>query len=386
MKILMIAPQFKPLVGGYERACERLAVALAANGNDVMVCAERRDKSWAKREEMNCVRIQRWWCTYKPKLHVITSLLGLAGFLLRNGRGFNVWHVHQYGMHAALAVAMGKMLRRPVALKLTSTGPQGLAATLATARLGALQRWAHRRVSACIAVSAEAGAEAVSFGIPPSRVVEIPNGMDISAFAPVAPEERARLRRALGLDPSRQVALFLGRLAAAKNPLALLQAWALLKPRLTQSWTLVMVGNGPLRAEVERQVRELGMEADVLVVGESKQVSQWLGAADLFVLSSLTEGMANALLEAMACGLPSVVTQVSGMDQLVREPQTGLVVPIDKPEAMASALLCLQADPERRQRMGQRARELITRRFAIAQIAGEHQCLYERLLGRAAHG
>ena len=74
------------------------------------------------------------------------------------------------------------------------------------------------------------------------------------------------------------------------------------------------------------------------------------------------------------------------MDQLVRRPQTGVVVPINKPEALASALLSLQSDPELRQQMGQRARELIMRRFAIAQITGEHQCLYERLLGRVSHG
>lgn len=385
MKILMISPQFKPLVGGYERACERLAVALAATGNYVTVCAEQRDKSWPKQEKLNSVEIRRWWCLYKPKFHVITSLLGLAGFLLRNGRGFDVWHVHQYGMHAALAVAIGKMLRRPVAVKLTSTGSHGLSATLATARLGALQRWAHRRLSACVAVSEEAVAEAVAFGIPPSRVVEIPNGMDISTIAPVAPEERAFVRQALGLDPSRNVCLFLGRLAPPKNPLGLLQAWALLKPRLTQPWTLVIVGDGPLRDEVKRKVSALDLEADVLLAGESKQVPKWLAVADLFVLSSLTEGMANALLEAMACGLPSVVTQVSGMDQLVRLPQTGLVVPIDKPEALALALLSLHADPERRKQMGQRAREIIIRRFAIDKIAHEHLRMYERLLARGPH-
>ena len=130
----------------------------------------------------------------------------------------------------------------------------------------------------------------------------------------------------------------------------------------------------------------MSLEADVLVAGESAQVSQWLGAADLFVLSSLNEGMANTLLEAMACGLASVVTQVSGMDQLVRQPQTGLVVPIGDLHALAEALLSLHAASERRQQMGQRARELVIRRFAIAQIAGEHRRLYERLLGRSRHG
>jgi glycosyltransferase involved in cell wall biosynthesis len=98
----------------------------------------------------------------------------------------------------------------------------------------------------------------------------------------------------------------------------------------------------------------------------------------------LNEGMANTLLEAMACGLPSVVTDVSGMDQLVRRPQTGLVVPTDSPEALASALQSLHADPERRRQMGERARDLILQRYAIARVADEHRQLYGSILDRTA--
>lgn len=382
--ILMICPQYRPIVGGYERAAERLSGELVRQGCDVAVLTEQRLPEWPRHEMQDGVAIHRWPCRFKPKIHMATSILGMIRFLVRHGRRFDIWHVHQYGMHCTFAVAMAMLLRRPVVLKLTNTGPQGLGVTLSTARLGALQRWAHRRISACVAVSAESAAEAVVFGIPQLRVVEIPNGIDVMRFAPASIEERARLRQALDLDPSRQVAVFVGRLSSEKNPLALLRAWALLRPRLTAPWTLVMVGDGPLRTDVALLISELGLNSDVWPVGQTKHVPQWLGAADLFVLSSLNEGMANTLLEAMACGLPSVVTDVSGMDQLVRRPQTGLVVPTDSPEALASALQSLHADPERRRQMGERARDLILQRYAIARVADEHRQLYGSILDRTA--
>ena len=126
IRVLMISPQFRPLVGGYERAAERLSAALAAAGLRVVVIAERRDRAWPAVECIDGYEVRRLSCSYRRHLHTITSLLSFAGFLLRHGREFDVWHVHQYGFHAALAVALGKVLRRPVVLKLTSSGAMGI--------------------------------------------------------------------------------------------------------------------------------------------------------------------------------------------------------------------------------------------------------------------
>lgn len=127
----MLSPQYRPLVGGYERAAERLSAALVTRGHQVTVIAERRDPSWPKAEARDGVSLLRLWCAFKPRLHLLTALPRFAIFLLIRGRSFNVWHVHQYGLHASLAVALGKLLGRPVVLKLTSSGDQGLARTAA---------------------------------------------------------------------------------------------------------------------------------------------------------------------------------------------------------------------------------------------------------------
>ena len=153
LSVLMISPQFRPILGGYERAAERVSTALARAGTRVVVVAERRDRAWPAVEPIDGYEVRRLSCLYRPHLHIVTSLLALAGFLLFHGRKFDVWHVHQYGFHAALAVALGKVLRRPVVLKLTNTAAHSFFD--APGAVGRILRFFHRRVSACLAVSEE---------------------------------------------------------------------------------------------------------------------------------------------------------------------------------------------------------------------------------------
>jgi hypothetical protein len=100
----MIAPQFRPLIGGYERAAERLCAALAERGFQVTVIAERRVRSWPVREIVQGYEVRRLPCLYRRQLHIVSSLLVFGIYMLLHGRRFQVWHVHQYGPHAALAV------------------------------------------------------------------------------------------------------------------------------------------------------------------------------------------------------------------------------------------------------------------------------------------
>src|SRR4029434_9571185 len=110
IRVLMICPQFRPIVGGYERSAEHLSAALAEAGMRVAVIAERRDPAWPALESIDGYEVRRLSCSYRRHRHAVTSLLSFASFLLRHGREFDVWHVHQYGVHAALAVALGKVL------------------------------------------------------------------------------------------------------------------------------------------------------------------------------------------------------------------------------------------------------------------------------------
>lgn len=382
MKILMISPQFFPIVGGYERACERLSVALAARGHVVTVWAERRDKSWPKSEVILGVEVRRLWCYYRRYWHMISSLLSFASFILCHGRSFEIWHVHQYGMHSTLAVLMGKVMRRPVVLKLTSTSYMGINNTLAKGRLPRIVASLHRRLDAVVALTRETAAEAEAFGIPPARIHVLGNGLDTRVFRPVNDTERLLLSHELGLANTK-IVLFVGRLSLEKNISGLLRAWALAQTGIEGGWTLVIVGDGPLRKALADEARALALESSVRFVGHQVNIPDWFSSASIYTLTSDREGLSNTMLEAMACGLPMVVTRVSGTSELVEETGSGRVVPVGDINALASALKELVASKLLRNEMGARSRAVIEERFDIDRVAAMHESMYASLLYRS---
>jgi glycosyltransferase involved in cell wall biosynthesis len=382
LAILMISPQFRPMIGGYERAAERLAVELVRRGHGVTVIAERRHRNWARNEQLECVEIRRLWCFHRPGFHVLTSLFAFAAYILWYGSRYDILHVHQYGNHAAMVVVLGWLLRKPVVLKITSTAEEGIASTLATrtwrARLVAVLL---RKVDLCLATTRPAAEEAVRFGISAMRVTIIPNGIDTTIYRPCESAVKESLRVSYGVATA-PVALYLGRLSHAKNPEGLIDAWVLLSKRMPNA-QLIMVGDGPLRALVESRIQKYGLGHVVTVVGEQQTAYPWYGLADLFVLPSRYEGLSNSLLEAMSCGLCIVSTEVSGSTEILSACDLGELVPVGDNMALADAIVRLLTDPERRAVCGARARQYAEDNFSIAEVARKMEKLYIRLLDKS---
>lgn len=375
----MISPQFRPLLGGYELAGERLSRALAEAGMHVVVIAERRDHAWPAVECIDGYEVRRLSCRYRRNLHTITSLFSFAGFLLRHGREFDVWHVHQYGFHAALAVALGKALRRPVVLKLTSSAAMGIERAIGGGIVGRILGYLHRRVSACIATSDETREEAIHFGIPLEYIHLIPNGVDSRQFHPASPEERNVARRALGLDCERLV-LYVGRLSAEKNPLGLLDAWAAVDTKAREGALLALVGDGPDRDQVHARAQTPNLANVVHLAGQRSDVATWYRAADVYVISSQNEGLSNSMIEALAFGLPVISTRVSGSSILVESPAAGLVVDVGNVKMLAGAMERLLRDEWMRTRLGENARFTFESRFSLETLSKKMILLYKRLL------
>lgn len=142
----------------------------------------------------------------------------------------------------------------------------------------------------------------------------------------------------------------------------------------------LLVGDGPLRGEVEAHVRRLGLGERVHLPGLQADVRPFLAAMDLFWSSSEFEGLPLALLEAMAAGLPPVVTAVGGVPEVV-QPASGVLVPFGDPARLADEAARLLADPERRARLGAGARERVRDAFGVERMAGELAGLYREVLG-----
>lgn len=378
----MIAPQFKPLVGGYERACERLSESLAGQGHHVVVLAERRDKNWSRREHVSGFEIVRWWCLYRPHLHQISSMIGLAFELLSMGRRFDVWHVHQYGTSALITICIGTLLGKPVVLKLTSSGKEGISKQLSK-RTRHIQRYLYQKVAAVVTPSEETRQEALEFGFDVSKLHLVGNGVDIQEYHPKSDRERAQLRQELKLHDAPHF-IFVGRLSWEKNLPLLLAAWGSFKSNDDKSWCLIIVGSGPEYCTIDQIINENGLSNTVRLVGYQPNVSTWLSASDAYVLSSTHEGLSNTMLEAMAVGLPIVTTLVSGVNALVVEPDCGWVVPSGSRDLLASALNLCASKVFDRQIKGRNARQVIENNYSIAVISDRHATLYSDLCGFAS--
>jgi glycosyltransferase involved in cell wall biosynthesis len=210
----------------------------------------------------------------------------------------------------------------------------------------------------------------------PARLHVIPNGIDLSHFAP-RPGARERIRGELGIPTNAWVVGSVGRLSPEKNQALLLQA---AMPMLDQRRHLVLVGDGPERAALEAQVAE-GLRADfVHLTGARDDIADLLAAFDVFALTSSSEGLPLVALEAMAAEVPILATAVGGLPDVIDDRVTGYLVAPGDAAALTRQLAWLSTRPAQAQLVARCARKTVLERHSLEQMASEYTALYQRLL------
>ncbi len=243
-------------------------------------------------------------------------------------------------------------------------------------RLG--YRWSGWLTDKVTAVS-QAVAEAYFFAEMTSadKLAVLPNGVDVDVWRPDT-AVRTAMRRELGLEDE-----FLwfaaGRLDAVKDYPSLLRAMV----KVPESALLVIAGEGSLQGELLRLLTVLGLERRVRFLGFDRDVLRWMRAADGFVLSSLSEGLPMGLLEASACALPAVATDVPGTREVIVDGQTGRLAPAGDPAALGEAMTrMMRTSPEERRVMGERARQHVIDHFSLKAVLDLWEAQYGELLKR----
>lgn len=209
----------------------------------------------------------------------------------------------------------------------------------------------------------------------PEKVVTIHYGVDLRRFAPQEP----RLQRAaIGLSHDHLVLGTVARFDHPKGHKYLIAAAPAIVQRFPNA-RFVLVGDGPLRQQVEQQIDALGVRDHFVLLGFRRDITQLLGLFDLFVLPSLSEGLPNAVLEAMACSNPVVATAVNGVIEVVEHEKTGLLIPPADPERLAAAVIELLSSPDRLKQMGRSGRERVAKFFSVEQQISKFEMLYHSL-------
>lgn len=210
---------------------------------------------------------------------------------------------------------------------------------------------------------------------PRAGLLAIPNGIRLERFHAANADDQAALARQLGWPADSAVIGTVGRLNPVKDQAALISAFRHVQQAQPHA-RLVIVGDGPLRAELQAHIDVAGLQDVVRLVGDQDDVPRWLAGMRVFALPSRSEGYSIALLEACAAGLPIVATAVGGNGEIVREGITGALIAVGDRDALAKALRGLLEDATRAQQQGRAGREWVQREGSFLHMATRYEALY----------
>jgi len=237
-------------------------------------------------------------------------------------------------------------------------------------------RWLYTRATTRIVTTGELLKQELveRNGYPAGRIESVPTGIDPRRFRP---GERNAVRAALGLPQEQTLVGIVATLRSWKGHLFLIEAVA----GLPESVGLVVVGEGPMREQLEARAEKLGLRKRVHFAGNQADVVPWLQSLDVFALPSYAnEGVPQALIQAMLTGLPCVTTSVGSISELAKDGETALVVPPQQVAPLRDAILRLLMSPETRMRLGEAARRHCEAGFSYEAMLDKMERIYKNLL------
>jgi glycosyltransferase involved in cell wall biosynthesis len=300
--------------------------------------------------------------------------------LVRKLREANVHIVHTHKhKDTILAALAARLSNRPYVVRTVHGLPEpftGFAKTKMRA-YEAVERIVHQRCVDCIiGVSLQiADQYKAESGIP--RVTCIHNGIDLAAV--VGHTDRRRVREDLGVGPGETLIGTIGRLVPVKGISYLLEAAKVLLQE-GEDVKVLVVGEGPIRKELEAQARDLTIDRNVVFLGHREDVHQLIQTLDIFVLPSLSEGIPMALLEAMAASRPVVATRVGGIPEVIEHGREGFLVEPKDAKGIAEGCRRLIRAPDVASRMGEQGHERVKREYSAATVAERVVSLYRELV------
>jgi glycosyltransferase involved in cell wall biosynthesis len=279
--------------------------------------------------------------------------------------------VHAHDPHgvamAGLALSMSTQLAKPplVAARRVDFHLRG----------SSLSRWKYRQVDCFLCASDAIRQMLISDGVPAARAVTVHEGIDLERVEAAPP---ANLHAELWLPHHAPIVGNVAALVPHKGQRHLIEAARLVLPQVPDA-RFVIAGEGELRPALERQIKDHHLEKHVLLAGFRPDVLSLHKAFDIFVMSSVTEGLGTSLLDAMAAGKPVVATTAGGIPEVVVDGETGFLVPPRDHDAMAGAIVKLLKDEALRHRMGEAGRARVRTIFSAERMVQETLRVYQRV-------
>lgn len=309
----------------------------------------------------------------------------VARGIWRGRKTFDVVYFLMQGLHLAAGLPVARLSAKPIVMKISGSG---IIQLMRSSWIGGLELdWLRRWAAAIMILNDGMIDEAVADGFSREQLTWMPNPVDVAEFRPPeassgGADERSRLRTRFAIPAAARVVIYVGRLSHEKGLTGLLGGFAHAAREAPES-SLLLVGDGPQRAELEAIARQLQLGPEkIRFVGrvDAAEVPLWLRAGDVFALTSPSEGFSCALVEAMASGLPSVVSAIPANLQLVDEGLHGLTVPFDDERAIGKAVVQLVRNPELALRMGMAARQRAVENYSTLRVVERYETLFQKAI------
>ena len=366
-------------MGGSEVEAQRVSAALIRRGHQVHVLCSGGPPMPAVREWTDPAGVPLSILTRRSsgRLKNIVFAWEVAWAIWSRRNSFDVVYFLMQGLHLASGLPVAKACGKPIVMKISGSAiiPAMQQSRIGRLELGWLRQWA----SAVMILNDGMVAEALAGGLSRDQLVWMPNPVDVEEFRPPAGDERTLLRQRYGIPFDRNVVIYVGRLSHEKGLTGLIRGFA---HSAAPNAQLILVGDGPQRAELEELAREqrLGLE-QIRFAGriDVTEVPCWLRAADVFALVSPNEGFSCALVEAMASGLASVVSAIPANLQMISDGVHGLAVPFDDEKAIGEALARLLVQVESRRKMGESARLRAVNEYSTVRVVELYEALFDKV-------
>lgn len=372
--ILMVIGKFHPFVGGSETQALLLSKQILSRGLCVTVVTRKAKRLKTSDTIDSGLKVVRLRSLRGPlKYHVF--MLNLTRYIIINRKTIEYIHVHG-GLFLAVAAAIaGRMTGIDCLVKITNSGQRFDLSVLA--QKGLFGRFYATMVARCatafVAITPQISAELSRWGIPKERVVEIPNGVEIAEGYDRKPNHIRHMRQKLTLPMEMPVGVVTASLTKKKNHEILFAAFSKVAPK--DRGYLVILGDGPLQEHLIRQCGRLSLSDCVVFRGAVSNVAEYLTAADYFALPSVTEGLSNAVLEAMSYCLPALVSDIPG-NRYVLEGGDCLFAAPHSVSQWTDAITRMLKALGRERAYGARNRRIVRDRFEIGKVANSYLKLY----------
>ena len=374
-RVLMVTGAYYPEISSSGVQCRDMARLLVGRA-EVRVLTTAVDPKLPRHDSVDGVPVTRIRVDVHSAISKARAFRRMFLDLMTLVRTSDVVHLHGYSSKNVLVTAIAKLFRKPIVLSLHTSGfdePEAIE------RHGSLAMWAFMSADLYMSVSRGLVDTYLAYGMPPDRILEVPNGIDLDRFAPATAADRRALRDRLHIPGGRPVVIFVGFFSRDKQPRVLFDAWLQLAKDHGIETTLVFVGatksayfevDDRIGDKMRHDAAAAGVSDRLVFTGATHHVEDYFRAADLFALPSKREGLPVALLEAMASGLPCVASRLPGSTEtIIDDGVNGVLVPPGDPAALAGAMASVLRDPSLAAALSAAARATVAKRFANADIA-----------------